>query len=53
MRLGGDTVKPDIWLRRFAEGIVGHCISDAELVRAFTEAAHRVAKSARELDAAI
>lgn len=53
MRLGTDTVKPDIWLRRFAEETVGHRISDTELIRAFTEAAHRAGKSARELDAAI
>jgi hypothetical protein len=53
MRLGVDTIKPDIWLRRFVEATVGHRISDIELVRAFTEAAHRAGKSARELDAVI
>ena len=53
MRLGVDTVKPDVHLRRFAERIVGHAVSDTELIRAVTETARRLGASARELDAAI
>jgi hypothetical protein len=53
MRLGVDTVKPDVWIRRFVEGVVGHGVSDPELVRVVTEVAHRLQRSPRELDAAI
>jgi hypothetical protein len=53
MRLGVDTVKPDVHVRRFVEEVVGHPVTDAELVRAVTEAARRLGRSARELDAAI
>ena len=30
MRLGVDTVKPDVHLRRFVERVTGHPVSDAE-----------------------
>jgi hypothetical protein len=53
MRLGVDTVKPDVHVRRFVEGVVGHAVTDAELVRAVTEAARRLGRSPRELDGAI
>jgi hypothetical protein len=53
MRLGVDTVKPDVHVRRFVERVVGHAVTDAELVRAVTEAARRLGRPARELDAAI
>jgi hypothetical protein len=53
MRLGVDTVKPDVHVRRFVEEVVGHPVTDPELVRAVTEAARRLGRSARELDSAI
>jgi hypothetical protein len=53
MRLGVDTVKPDVHVRRFVEAVIGHAVTDAELVRAVTEAARRLGRAARELDAAI
>jgi hypothetical protein len=53
MRLGVDTVKPDVHVRRFVEEVVGHVVTDAELVRAVTEAARRLGRSARDLDGAI
>jgi hypothetical protein len=53
MRLGVDTVKPDVRVRRFVEGVLGHPVNDAELVRAVTEAAHRLGRPARDLDGAI
>lgn len=53
MRLGVDTVKPDVHLRRFVERVAGHRVSDTELIRAVTETARRLGHSARALDAAI
>ncbi len=53
MRLGVDTVKPDVHVRRFVEEVVGHAVTDAELVRALTEAARVLGRSPRDLDAAI
>jgi hypothetical protein len=53
MRLGVDTVKPDVHLRRFVEDVVGHPVTDGELVRVVTQAARRLGISPRELDAAI
>jgi hypothetical protein len=53
MRLGVDTVKPDVHVRRFVEEVVGHAVTDAELVRAVTEAARLLGRSSRELDGAI
>jgi hypothetical protein len=53
MRLGVDTVKPDVHLRRFVEDVVGHPITDGELIKAVTQAARRLGRSPRELDAAI
>jgi hypothetical protein len=48
-----DTVKPDVHLRRYVEDVVGHPVTDAELVRVVTQAARRLGRSPRELDAAI
>jgi len=53
MRLGVDTVKPDVHLRRFVVSVIGHSVSDRELVRAVTETARCLGRSPRELDAAI
>jgi hypothetical protein len=50
MRLGVDTVKPDVHLRRFVEKIVEHGVSDEELVRVIEEVARRLELSPRRLD---
>jgi hypothetical protein len=34
MRLGVQTVKPDVHLHRFVESAVGHPVTDTELIRA-------------------
>ena len=53
MRFGVETVKPDVHLRRFVEGVSGHAVGDAELVRVVMEVAHRLGRSPRELDGSI
>ena len=53
MRLGIDTVKPDVHLRRFVEPVVGHSISDEELIRVIEEAASRLGVPAQHLDLAL
>ena len=50
MRQGVDTVKPDVHVRRFAEGAVGRGLSDWEVVEVTTEAAKRLGIKAIELD---
>jgi hypothetical protein len=42
MRQGVDTVKPDVHVRRFAEGAVGRGLSDWEVVEVTTDAAKRL-----------
>lgn len=53
MRLGVDTVKPDVWVHAFVKRVLGRDLTDVEVVHVVTEAAHRVGRSARELDAGI
>ena len=53
MRLGVDTVKPDVMVRNFVEPIVGHPVSDEDLVSLVTEAAEALGLSPRKLDGAI
>jgi len=53
MRLGVDTVKPDVHVRRFVEVVVGHRVSDAELIRVIEKAARRLGLPARLLDLAL
>jgi len=53
MRQGVDTVKPDVHVRRFAEGVLGRGPGDTELIALVTAAAGRIPISARELDWAI
>jgi len=50
MRQGVDTVKPDVHVRRFAEGAVGRALTDEEVVEAVTRAAHELGLKAYELD---
>jgi hypothetical protein len=53
MRQGVDTVKPDVHVRRFAEGAVGRSLSDQDVVEVVTRAAHQLGKKAFEVDWAI
>ena len=53
MRQGVDTVKPDVHVRRLAEGAVGRPLSDQDVIEAVTKAAHQLGKKAFELDWAI
>ena len=50
MRLGVETVKPDVRLRKFVEAVVGRAVSDNEIVEAVTQAAAHLGLSARQLD---
>ena len=53
MRLGVQTVKPDVHLHRFVESTVGHPVADIELIRALETVAHRIGRPAVRLDWAI
>jgi hypothetical protein len=53
MRLGVDTVKPDVHLHNFVEHVVGHGVTDDELVRVVEETARRIGASPRQLDASL
>jgi hypothetical protein len=53
MRMGVDTIKPDVWLHAFVRRTISLNLGDLELVEVMTDAAHRVGRSARELDAGI
>jgi hypothetical protein len=50
MRLGVDTVKPDVHVRRFAEAAVGRRLGDDDVVDAVTRAARELGVRACELD---
>jgi hypothetical protein len=53
VRLGVETVKPDVHLHRFVEGVVGHPVTDEELIRSLEEVALRIRRPAVRLDWAI
>lgn len=53
MRLGVDTVKPDLHIHNFVEPIVGHPVTDEELVRVLERVAHDLGTGPRALDASI
>lgn len=53
MRQGVDTVKPDVHVRKFAEGAVGRSLSDLDVVEVVVKAAHQLDIKAYELDWAI
>lgn len=53
MRLGVETVKPDVHLHRFVESAVGHTVADIELIRALETVARRIRRPAVRLDWAI
>lgn len=50
MRQGVDTVKPDVHVRRFAEGVVGRSLGDSELIDLIVRCAAAIDIPARELD---
>jgi hypothetical protein len=53
MRLGVESVKPDIRLRRFVETTIGRKVSDLEIVAGLIEVAQHLGTTARQLDWAI
>jgi hypothetical protein len=53
MRLGVDTVKPDVWTHRFVKKTLGRTVDDVALVEIITAAARQVGRSPREVDAGI
>jgi hypothetical protein len=53
MRLGVDTVKPDVHVHRFAAETLGRPLSDAEVVEVVVTAARRLGRPAHRLDWAI
>jgi hypothetical protein len=53
MRLGVESVKPDVRLRRFVETTIGRKVSDLEIVSGLIEVAQPLGTSARQLDWAI
>jgi hypothetical protein len=50
MRLGVETLKPDVHLHRFVSAAVGHSVTDEQLVAALEEVARRLNRSALRLD---
>jgi hypothetical protein len=53
MRLGVDTVKPDVHVHRFAEAALGRRLSDSDTVDVVAGAARRLGMKASDLDWAI
>jgi hypothetical protein len=50
MRLGVETVKPDVWILRFVSQAIGRPVSEDEAVASLEEVARRLGVSARILD---
>jgi hypothetical protein len=50
MRMGVDTVKPDVHVMRFVAGAIGRNATQAEAVESLTEVAARLGVPARDLD---
>jgi hypothetical protein len=50
MRMGVDTVKPDVHVLRFVSGAIGRNASQAEVVDGLTEVSARLGVPARDLD---
>jgi hypothetical protein len=53
MRLGVDTVKPSVHLHHFVVEVIGHPVSDRELIEAICDSATRIGVPARVLDGRI
>jgi hypothetical protein len=50
MRMGADTVKPDVHVLRFVSGAIGRNATQAEAVDGLTDVAARLGVAARDLD---
>lgn len=50
MRLGVETIKPDVWIHRFLYSILGRSVTDIEAVNILEKAAHELGIRAYELD---
>jgi hypothetical protein len=50
MRLGVDTIKPDVHLHNFVKRVIGRDVTDDELVSGLEEVARRLQRPARVLD---
>jgi hypothetical protein len=50
MRQGVDTVKPDVHIRRFAEGAIERPLTDHEVIEVVSRSAHELGLKAYELD---
>ena len=50
MRLGVETVKPDVHILRFVAGAIGRPVNELEAVEALEEVAKRLGLSPRTLD---
>jgi hypothetical protein len=53
MRLGVESVKPDVRLRRFVEATIGRKVNDSEIVSGLIEVAQQLGTTPRQLDWAI
>jgi hypothetical protein len=53
MRLGVETVKPDMWIKRWLQHVTGRAFDDDEAVEALERAAKTTGKKADKLDWAI
>jgi hypothetical protein len=53
MRLGVETVKPDMWTHRFVRTTIGRNVDDVTLVDIIGAAARELGRSPREVDAGI
>jgi hypothetical protein len=53
MRLGVDTIKPDVHLLRFVSGAIGRRVTQDEAVTSLEEVARRLGISARMLDGSV
>jgi hypothetical protein len=53
MLFGADTVKPDIYIKRYVEQVIGKPIGDEQLVRLFEDASRTAGLSAIDVDNAI
>ena len=53
MRLGVETVKPDMWIKRWLLHVTGREFGDAEAVAVLERAAREIGRKANRLDWAI
>jgi len=53
LKLGEDTVKADVWVKRFMQGTLGYLPPNEVIIRTLIKVAGDVGVEPRELDAAI